>query len=185
MIEKIESDIEILKNLIANLEIDIATIEKQLEIRELETNGDDAYFEWRASAVASASFKKVRILAMRKQLNYWRSELKKIRKAEQKKINESLLEKKEGLKEIRKLKIESEKARLEARERCAKEATKRKKILEKEKTERHRINQEQNLMIFDVFKSIVKEKLGADTYIELITKARVSVESDLHNSYGE
>lgn len=153
MIEKIESDIEILKNLIANLEIDIATIKKQLEIRELETNGDDAYFEWRASAVASASFKKVRILAMRKQLNYWKSKLKKIRKSHHKAY--------------------------------LADATKRKKIIEKEKTERHRINQEQNLMIFDVFKSIVKEKLGDDTYIELITKARVSVESDLHNSYGE
>lgn len=160
MIEKIESDIEILKNLIANLEIDIATIEKQLEISELTTDGNDSYFEWRASAVASASFKRVRVLAVKKQLTYWLSKRSEIKKIERK-------------------------ARRKAHESDLKGATERRKVREKEKTERHRINQEQNLMIFDEFKKLVKEKLGLTAYVDLIEKSRISVESGLYDNYGE
>jgi hypothetical protein len=171
MIEKIESDIEILKNLIANLEIDIATIEKQLEIRELTTNGNDNYFKWRASAVASASFKKVRILAIEKQLSYWQLKLNSLKKKERREAHDKRLEYK--------------KARLKAHDKRLAEAAKRKEIREKEKTERHRINQEQNQMIFDEFKKLVKERLGLANYVDLIEKARISVESGLYDSYGE
>ena len=145
-------EINELEKAILTVSDNIAEIDLQLEVNEIHADGDDDYFNWIKKAKTARFFKV-------KRLNRLTLELKILNKAAHSKSN-----KKKGTFGAM-LHEESMKAKA-----IAKVAT------EKEKTERHRISESINLLMFREFKCRVKSLIGEEEYIKLIHECREKVE---------
>lgn len=149
--KNVKDDINELELAILTVSDNIAEIDLQLEVNEIHADGEDDYFNWIKKA-KTAKFYKV------KRLNKLTLELKILNRAAH---GKPLKNKNTG--EV--MNQAMVKAHVEA-----------KKNKEKEKTKRHKISEDINLRVYQVFKSEVSKIIGKEEYLKLIGKCRDIVE---------
>ena len=133
----------------------IAKIDLQIEVNEIHADGDDSYFHWLKKA-KTAKFYKV------KSLNKLTLDLKIINRAVHSKPEK---------------KIDTIGKMLH--EKSIKEQAKNKALTEIEKTKRHQISEDINLLIFKEFKYRVKSLIGEGEFLKLISECRNKIESSV------
>ena len=147
-------EINELEKAILTVSDNIAEIDLQLEVNEIHADGDDDYFNWIKKA-KTAKFYKV------KRLHKLTLELKILNR-----VAHSKPEKKtDTLGKI-------------LHDQAVEEKAKNKAIAEIEKTKRHKISEDINLLIYKEFKSRVKQLIGDDEYLKLINECRDKIEGD-------
>ena len=162
-IKAIERDIQDLEAMAISEMVDIRGIESQLIKRELETNGEDEYFEWRASALLAITAKRKNYAAITYQATHWKRALKNLRKKKK-----ALTTERE--KEKLRLKAEGQNLHLKNLEIA--------KIKNENKIKMRNEALNKDLLVFKEFKKAVKELLGEDEYIKLITAASEAVNNE-------
>jgi hypothetical protein len=145
-------EINELEKAILTVSDNIAEIDLQLEVNEIHADGDDDYFNWIKKA-KTAKFYKV------KRLHKLTLDLKILNRA----AHSKPVKKTNTLGSTLHGKTVIEKAKV-------------KLATEKEKTERHRISEDINLLMFKEFKFRVKQLIGEDEYLKLIHECRDKIE---------
>lgn len=145
-------EINELEKAILTVSDNIAEIDLQLEVNEIHADGDDNYFDWIKKA-KTAKFYKV------KRLHKLTLDLKILNRAAHGNVPKK---QKSGGEVMHQAMV---KAHITAKE--------NKEI---EKTKRHKISEDINLKVYQVFKDEVSNLIGKDEYIKLIDKCRTIVE---------
>tara|TARA_R110000772_G_C13012844_1_gene409520 strand:+ start:48 stop:515 length:468 start_codon:yes stop_codon:yes gene_type:complete len=151
---KYTDEINELEKEILTVSDNIAEIDLQLEVNEIHADGDDDYFNWIKKAKTARFFKV-------KRLNRLTLELKILnREAHSKPKNKG-----NTLGKILYNQSIEEKA-------------KNKALTEAEKTKRHKISENINLLMFKEFKCRVKQLIGEEEYLKLIHECRDKIEGE-------
>lgn len=159
--DKLQLDIRILEDLFLKVENEIIIIENQLETKELDSDGSDSYFEWRKSAITAINRKRMNANSIKRQLNFWKEQLRKLNKRDEIQI------KRDHIELIKQNKIDKAKEK-EKRVNNHLILLQEKNKKDKEKTKRHKISEHRNYKIAREFKAVVKDFVGVDKYLELI-----------------
>ena len=166
--DKLLSDIRILDDLILSEGLKITHIEHQIEVKELTTNGDDLYFDWRVSAVTAANHMRARIKSIKRQSDYWKDILLLSTSSDKARIREENIARNETNK--------NKAAEQKERKRIAHANTQMMQnecVIAKQlaKVEMHKESESRQIRISKSFRKIIKELLGDEKYIELMQQA--------------
>lgn len=146
----LSDDIDELELEILNVNNDIAGIDLQLDVNEIDATGEDSYFDWIKRAKTAKFYKT-------KELHQLKLKLKL--------LNKKAHKKKTPIGNV-------------AHEAIVAGGVESKLNQEIEKTKRHQISEDVNLKVFMVFKKRISELLGRDRYIEIINECRLIVEGE-------
>ena len=141
---------EILRRMLETQKEKIMKVETEIQLEELETDGGEDYFKWRKIQIRRLAQFNRRSNAIKFQLHHWvESDLRKSRLTKKQNAATAL--------EKQKMSLESQKLR----------------------NERMKLTEEKERKVNEMFKQDIKELLGRDRFIELITSSRLKVEGEL------